>query len=597
MFGRTYLQRAAVLAFVGCLTVAALPTTTAADEPSNGALDPAGDVYPTAWATTLPGAVEHAGLYDLVRYEVTHESRDHFVLAVNVADLPDDWVLQPAPPGGHPVPATRVSAEGHDFEFNPSLAQDVVNQSVYFSISGQRFVAVVNLVELDLKNSNAFPQAQSTQYLHAMLLRAEAELVAAKDDLKTTAPLKDVLTADVHAAVDQQIDAADAKLAQAGASIGTSCANAPDAQSSGACRAQIAEAFQAARDSLQEAKATLHENAPATLDSQIEEVLGPAIETLSTTEAVFELVPAAAFDGDGAPPGWPDAAAPDPDNLPQAPSGPAIPNATILHSFHLFRIDGMGAEEKRVELQRPEGLVDLKDDLVQMTIRKADVGAAKDAKLTQFRAEASFRDVRVDYAPDAVAGNPNPLDAPGALLAQQVVTPAYGLDYTFAYEAASEPGAIPIVPIQLSVVGPAQVEIDAGGSATYYVTLKNIGATPLTGFFSLSTPGHGWRSDVSAPAWTLGAGSSQVFNVVVAGLPGAASEELTRLTANVDGGDSTSTSFHTLMKAPPEQVASEGPGASGGQKVAKKGRMPGFEGVAVLAALAGLVALGRRRFD
>lgn len=550
------LPRIAAFTLVAFLTLAAVPVTAASEEVTNGALDPAGDVYPTAWAAALPGVVPHAELLDLTRFEVKHESQNDFVIEVALADLPDKWLLEPAAPGGKPVPPIQVSP-GLRFEWDDSFLQNKVVHSVYFAIDGKKYEVRATLAEVNLENPNEFPKANSTKYVDILLQAARANLSMAKELVLQTPFV-------AQGAAVSKIDAADRELANASSDLSAECAQD--------C-SDVLNALEQARFHLAAAKTAVQGLAFPDLRTPIETALGAADRQVQDAAA---KAPSAEVQGTGAAP-----AAPDRDD---------VENVTVV-LFHRFELHWLNPPINVMTAPTElGGLVDLELDTLRMTVKKSDVGAKKDLKLTEFRAVANFKGVKVDYAPDALAGNPTPTQILMGVTDQQVVTPAFGKDYTFAVEANPAATQLP-ARIQLSPVGPASVEVPAGGSATFYVTMKNVAATPLTGFFTLSPDGDGWSSQLSDPIWSLGPGSSQVVTLAVAGVSGADPEKITRLTATVDGGEDAFTELRTTLKeSPPEQVS-----GGGGEKAAKKGGLPGFEAVGLIGVSLALVVVARRR--
>ncbi len=558
-----------ILAGFLCLSLA--PLASADEETVIQIVDGTGDVHPLAVLAQLPAdaqAVEHMELYDIANTYIALESTEDFTIRIGVKDIPDDWLLEPGAPGAGPIPPITTS-EGDVFTWDDSYLNSKIVLAAYFMINGEAYRAEAVLAEVNLANLGDAPGANTRELFEDLIAQARqglTDLSVTVDGLMPTA-----LLADAKARVQKNITDAKAYLDSAEQTYED---NKDTLDNDDADKA-MAEAFKQARKALDDANAIIDEQVTAAgvqegLDTQFTNV----DETLGDAEELADGLPWAQAGGSGSVP-------PDPDNLPEAP------DVVLFHRFYLY---GPGGQKTDLS-----GLVSGEGNFVQMRVMKSDVeGPAMGDVLTNFRSEASFKDKKMDFAPDAA--NADPLDDAQQTVTDaatgQVVRPTFGLDYTFLYD----PPVAPDTRIRMAIVsGGSSQEILAGGQATYVMSIKNVGNVPLEGLFTLSAPAAGWTHELDEFEWSLAPDQSQSVRLTVAAVEGAAASTVSRVMATAEGGGTQSLDFTTTLPQSSDGGEGGGDDEDGGGKSDRRRGSPGPEAVAIFAGLVGLLAYLRRR--
>lgn len=263
------------------------------------------------------------------------------------------------------------------------------------------------------------------------------------------------------------------------------------------------------------------------------------------------------------------------------------PQVVLFDRFVLLGPSGVATEIS--------GATDVSKNTVQMVIPKRLVGSpALGDVMSQNWADSALRIpldlVRMDYAPDALPVSADNLPGPFQAIDDhgQLVTPTFGNDYTFAHataqRASGDQNLLHPNPVRLEAVGLREQTIQAGGVATYLLTLHNDGTSRISGVYGLSNAASGWSHQIGASSWSLDPGMSSTVILTVTAIGGGDTEQASRLLVIQSGGDTQAMEYKTTLKSSSPEA-----------QVKKKHKTPGVEFVGTLAALAALVALARVR--
>lgn len=549
------------------------------------------DVHPAAAAQGLPPesqVAHHMELYDIASADLIETDEngfayaDGFFLRISIADIPDDWILEPGPAGGPAIEPILVSDADGDllrvkWQDVEGQLNSKVNLTTYFTIKkadgsevGYRAVAV--LAELNLENPNAFPGANTQELFRGLVAEIHDHLTDEGALLDNTAlqgaggtnPKQGIKN--LNGKIQANISAAMALLA-----------NGP----AGSVNALLLEA----KNLLNEVNNTADDFVPGPLADALKadiDLIGEKLDTLPllsmpkkgefTTEEV----------------------------------DPQSPKVLLFHHFELQDASGRFLADLSGTLSADDE--DGIQDFIQMAVPRDEVGDAKKGdRFTKFRVESSFglkadaRKASMDFAPPAT--NPVPTDPVTGLVTDaatgQLVKPQFAdHEYAFVYESSVEEQEF-TGGLQLRAVGPTDMEIAPGGSATYVFTLTNVGDKALSGQLSLSEAAAGWTHSLDQFEWSLDGDEATTVVLSASAVEGAASRLDSRATASIAGGTSKAIVFTTRLGEPivgdggdQDQQGTDGAGKEGKKK---GGKGPGFEAVGVLVALAGLLAVARRR--
>lgn len=202
------------------LAIGLLPLAAAGSAAEPEVRDGSGDVNPLAVLIQVPAEaqlVEHAALYDLVKGYIVGEDEDGFYLRMEVADLPDDWILAAGTAGSAPI--APIELDELAVKWDDSWFNSKVNLTAHFVIDGKAYRAVATLAELNLENPNQFPAAYSDQLLKARFAAARDAL----EDAQTQFRGLPVLPAlNIRAAIDSNLSKARSALDAANAAFNAS---------------------------------------------------------------------------------------------------------------------------------------------------------------------------------------------------------------------------------------------------------------------------------------------------------------------------------------------------------------------------------------
>jgi hypothetical protein len=179
------------------------------------------------------------------------------------------------------------------------------------------------------------------------------------------------------------------------------------------------------------------------------------------------------------------------------------------------------------------GNVDAETDIVSMRVAKADVrDPGGDDALTDFHATTHVADGQavLDYAPGANETSlPDAGEDDGAEPTDLSVDPRYGADYGFtSFEDETSR-------ISLSLT-PGSLEVDAGQTATFAVTVDNDAEASDTVTLSSWDQPSGWDVDVEPSQLAVDAKSSETAELVVTPASDAEGQELVHVQATSDRG-------------------------------------------------------------
>lgn len=273
---------------------------------------------------------------------------------------------------------------------------------------------------------------------------------------------------------------------------------------------------------------------------------------------------------------------------PATGSSPALP--VLLSQFRL--VDAAGAKTTI------SGAIDLDGDYVQFRIPKSAVGYPADgSQLTQFWTVADFAGkFKVDFAPDASTWDPlhqdQPPVNPGNLAGSYVVVNQFGRDYAFGQWHPA------VARVEARAVSGLSLEVEPNQAYSYEFTVKNSGNQRNSGLLTLSPAAAGWSRMLDDTTFDLAAGASKTFRLRVMALEGAAKRDDATVFVDGDEGGSSSLTFTSSLKGfvpNTESVAPINPPEGEKQQGGGGGKSPGFGAAALVATLAALVALLRRR--
>jgi hypothetical protein len=259
-------------------------------------------------------------------------------------------------------------------------------------------------------------------------------------------------------------------------------------------------------------------------------------------------------------------------------------------------------------MQPVAGTFNVWENTVTISIPKALIGSPRAGeKLTHFRAEGRFGELKLDFAPNAVDYIPNAdPNVVGIVLRKltgtQVVQPQYGQDYTFGNYPGAAGGGIALQAPSLAK------SVQAGQSVTYLVYVKNQAAVGDTVYLTLNSPGAGVAQHLSLTEIVLNPAEDQTVVVTVSTGANAPPSVDTVLTAVSRLGDTATLTLHTTVVD-----AGGGSGGSNGSNGGSGSAGPGSASdgfnpdgrpkkdtpapalVWVLASLVALIAWHRRR--
>lgn len=512
--------------------------------------DASGDASPTAAAVSLglrDGLGPYDAMLDLLETYVALENADSVALRFHVRGIDDRAVLAGSERAGVIAGAPSPSAV-----WDAAQVASQVQYTAYFTIEGKAYSVVAHLARVDL--GPAAPADPATAIGEQLAVAAGA--VAEAQRATGAAPLGGIRFASLNSvalpAADPEVvaraavaKALEALAAATALGYGLPVPDAAMAPLEGAYEAlSLVEALQSGALGL----GLLPDVDPLGLLGGEDPAVADPATGLAQAQALIAKARAA---------------------LP-APVADALPADTAAPVQLLF--DGYELRDPQGNAVPLEGAVDVEADTVTIRVPKKLIGTpARGTLLTEFRATADFSGALTDFGPDAEPVAPASAAGQGALM-----RPRHGESYSFV-------GADPTIDtLKVTADEPLDQSIEAGGVATYFVTLENVGTVPLAGVFAFGPADAGWTAQVRDTVWALAPGSSESYAVTVSALEGGAKETTTRVAVSPEGGATQYAEFHTMLAAK-AAVAKEGKG------------IPGFEAVAVLAVVGLAIALGRRR--